>query len=202
VSAAKNTWRIYERDVDIVLAEEFSINSDFASWVLSKTSKFQGRVAEVEDVHVSLANSDGESDLVIIHKEKNSPQRFAILVENKIDAIFQPNQALRYEIRGQAGSQLSSWSEFEHILFAPESYLKIYDGDHGFSSALSYEAIRDWLENYSENSRIRYRAAFFCQAIPQGRSAYVRTKDQLTDAFWSSAYLYKNSNRLTVAARG
>jgi hypothetical protein len=44
--------RKYERDVDVLLAEEFSVNAAFADWFRSRT-KFQTTAARVADVHVS-----------------------------------------------------------------------------------------------------------------------------------------------------
>jgi hypothetical protein len=59
--------------------------------------------AEVIETHLSLFNKDGESHLVIIYRVKNSEERVAFLIEDKIDAGFQPAQAQRYRVRGDDG---------------------------------------------------------------------------------------------------
>jgi hypothetical protein len=88
-------WRIYERDVDVVLAEEFYANHEFAAWVLRRLKSFVdldgARVAEVE---VSLVDETGEADLVVIF-ERPDKSRIAALIEDKIDAVFQNEQLAR-----------------------------------------------------------------------------------------------------------
>jgi hypothetical protein len=58
--------RKYERDIDLLLAEEFMVSPEFAAWFLEKT-KFAGIQATVVDVSVSKTDYTGESDLVILY---------------------------------------------------------------------------------------------------------------------------------------
>ncbi len=85
--------RKYERDIDLLLAEEFSVHPAFATWVLTKT-KFAGQEAAVVDVHVSRADVQGESDLIVVFARPTG-DRFAILIEDKLNAPLQPDQADR-----------------------------------------------------------------------------------------------------------
>jgi hypothetical protein len=75
--------RKYERDVDVLLAEEFSVNTAFAEWFRSQT-KFETSVAQVADVYVSKSDNLGESDLIVIY-ETEGGSRFALLIEDKVD---------------------------------------------------------------------------------------------------------------------
>jgi hypothetical protein len=86
--------RKYERDIDMLLAEEFSVSPAFAAWFLTNT-RFSGVAARVLDVYVSKSDSTGESDLVIVFEEVNGNSRFALLIEDKIDAPLQFERRLR-----------------------------------------------------------------------------------------------------------
>jgi hypothetical protein len=83
--------RKYERDIDLLLAEEFSISPAFANWFLKHTSNIDHTNATVADVAVSASDAAGESDLVIIYNVAGG-RTFALLIEDKIDAGFQKNQ--------------------------------------------------------------------------------------------------------------
>jgi hypothetical protein len=89
--------RKYERDVDLLLAEEFAVNPTFAERFKAET-KFNGRTATVADFWVSKSNNLGESDLIVIYQTEDG-QRFALLIEDKVDAPLQPDQAARYRQR-------------------------------------------------------------------------------------------------------
>src|SRR6266404_8437569 len=89
--------RRYERDVDLLLAEEFKVNPLFAEKFKALT-KFSGRTATVADFWVSKSNNLGESDLIVIYQSEDA-ERFALLIEDKVDAPLQPDQAARYRLR-------------------------------------------------------------------------------------------------------
>lgn len=84
-------YRKYERDIDILLAEEFTVSPAFAAWFLAHT-RFSDANAQVLDVYVSRSDSTGESDLVVVFEEIGGDSRFALLIEDKIDAPLQPEQ--------------------------------------------------------------------------------------------------------------
>jgi hypothetical protein len=133
-------WRIYERDVDVILAEEIYANKDFARWILSRTKSFCGANAHVIAVQVSLADETGESDLVVTF-EKDDKSRIALLIEDKIDAVFQHEQLGRYRSRGQNGASNSHWGESEVMLCAPRAYIGKSPIAAEFDAAISYEEI-------------------------------------------------------------
>jgi PD-(D/E)XK nuclease superfamily len=180
-------WRIYERDVDVILAEEFYANSAFARWILKRSKSFTAASAEVIEVQISLADDNGESDLVVtLENEDNS--RIALLIEDKIDAVFQNDQLGRYRLRGQNGVAQKKWSAFEVMLCAPASYIDKSPIAHEFDSTISYEEIAAWLRANVLDRRGKFRADFLESAAPHGASAYVKKTDPETDAFWKAAF--------------
>jgi len=181
-------WRIYERDVDIILAEEFYSSASFASWFLSFTKLFCETTAEVTEVDVSLSDERGESDLVIVF-ERPDKTRFALLIEDKIDAGFQPDQVGRYRSRGQKGLTSKRWQSFEVLLCAPRAYIEKNPIAADFDATVSYEDIATWLRANMPGRRGEYRAAFLSAAAPRGATAYRKQTDSETDAFWNEAYV-------------
>jgi hypothetical protein len=182
-----HNWRIYERDVDIVLAEEFSVDPDFAAWVLTRTRSFVDASASVVDVYVSLSDNSGESDLVVVYQRADG-SRFALLIEDKIEAGFQPDQLMRYRTRGNVGVIENRWSSFDVLLCAPDAYIQKAAVAKQFDATISYEDIADSIRQLLPSSRGKYRADFFTAAAPRGASAYVRTTDEITNKFWLAAY--------------
>jgi hypothetical protein len=183
-----HNWRIYERDIDVFLAEEFYANPSFASWVLHQTKNFRQLQATVVEVAVSLSDQSGESDLVVIYEQQSSESRFALLFEDKIDAQFQPNQLDRYRQRGDAGILSDKWGAYEVVLCAPQGFLERHPVSRDFDAALSFEDIATFIRKETPGPRGEYRADFLTTAAPRGSSAYVKIKDAETDAFWVKAY--------------
>jgi hypothetical protein len=91
--------RKYERDLDLLLAEEFAVNPTFAERFKALT-KFGSEPATVADFWVSKSNSLGESDLIVVYQWDDG-RRFALLIEDKVDANLQSNQAERYRLRAE-----------------------------------------------------------------------------------------------------
>jgi len=83
-------YRKFERDIDVLLAEEFAVSPAFSAWFLTHT-RFSGADARVLDVYVSRTDSTGESDLVVVFEENGEDRRFALLIEDKIDASCLPS---------------------------------------------------------------------------------------------------------------
>lgn len=180
-------WRIYERDVDIILGEEFYSNPEFARWVLGQTRSFIGDQGTVVEVHISLTDEAGESDLVVIFESENA-RRFALLIEDKIDAVFQPDQLGRYRARGDQGIKQGRWSKFDVLLCAPTAYIQKSPTFALFDARLAYEDIAGFLKVNLPGRRGAYRAEFLESAAPKGASAFVKVKDEATDRYWDCAY--------------
>lgn len=181
--------RKYERDIDLLLAEEFAVSPSFATWFLEQTHAFKGIQASVIEVGVSRSDTTGESDLVVIFEEQDSCSKFALHIEDKIDAPLQPEQEARYRLRAQTAIQKGWYSAFEVVLCSPEAYPLTHAEASRFDSCVHYEAVSDFLKSKSENdTHGAYRAEFVATAAKRCSNAWEPTDDPVTNAFWRAAY--------------
>lgn len=173
-----NLSNVLERDVDLLLLEEVQCNPRFAEWLRDRSSIPDDY--ELIGAWNSLATTDGESDLVVVYNEgvrarqrpDDEPFHLALMIENKIGAEFQPDQADRYRIRGEAGMTASQWSQYTTALLAPERYIKSMTGEHVFDVTITYEEIAQELASYGD-ARSDWRSEILRQAA-RDRMAHSR----------------------------
>jgi hypothetical protein len=177
--------RKYERDVDLLLAEEFAVNPEFADGFKAFT-KFARETATVTDFWVSKSNNLGESDLIVVYQCVDG-RRFALLIEDKVDAGLQPDQSARYRMRAERDRSNGEYADFELVLCAPQYYLANRTDLGGFDHQISFEQIAEIIR--AKNSgRASYRADFLKTAGTKRINAWIREDDSATNAFWDAAY--------------
>jgi hypothetical protein len=179
--------RKYERDIDLLLAEELVVAPAFATWFLGQTG-FAGVVASVVDVFVSRSDITGESDLVVVFEETGAARRFALLVEDTIDAPLQPDQEPRYRLRAEREIDRGDYQAFEVLLCAPSAYAAGHPATAGFDRIIAYEAIAAFLKESDPSPRGQYRANFIATAATRNANTWTRVSDDATNAFWNAAY--------------
>ena len=178
--------RKYERDIDLLLAEEFTVNPALAAWFRSKT-KFANIAATIADVFVSKSTNLGESDLIALYGGPGE-QRFALLIEDKVDAPIQPDQANRYRLRADKDVRDGLYTDYEVILCAPRFYLDNHPDLSGFDHKLSLEEIAAFLLEAEPGPRARYRAEFLTTAATKRVNAWKREADPATDSFGKAPF--------------
>src|SRR5437870_2266810 len=131
---------VSERHVDFLLEEEFCVNPEFLRKFVAAADQNLAPPLQIVDVHPSLSDQHGEADLVVRYKAEGN-KTIALLIEDKIRAVFQPKQALRYQDRGKAGIP-NEWDEYRTCLVGPESYVK---GVQGFDAVLYLQVLKEWI---------------------------------------------------------
>jgi len=182
--------RLFERDMDRLLAEEFHVSKTFVSWFLAKINLPERVEASVLRVHVSMRNDFGESDVVVVFEKSSSREKFVIFIEDKIDAPLQPEQLSRYRSRAEADSAKGHFEDFRIVLCSPEAYLTTCPNSKEFDATVSYESIAEFLMNEEPGLRSSYRAEAILQAAK--RANYVPSTKEFdleTTQFWQSAYM-------------
>lgn len=89
---------VYERDMDLLIAEEISCSKQFLHLFLDVLGI---QDASVDNVHLSKSDEDGETDITVVLDIAG--KKHGLLIEDKIDATAQPDQAGRYLKRGNRG---------------------------------------------------------------------------------------------------
>lgn len=181
---------VYERDVDLLLVEEFLTSGPFLSWWLETVKQELWDSCRLVGAWHSVAHTKlGETDILVLF-EDSAMRTSALLIENKIDAPAQPEQGPRYRQRGMAGIEDGSWQRFCTCLVAPDPYLAASSDAASYDKRVSYENLREWLLKQG-SPRHLYRASVIAQAIEENRRGYVPpTDEQVTKffrAYWECA---------------
>jgi hypothetical protein len=179
--------RKYERDIDLLLAEEFKVSPEFATWFLGKT-KFAGWQASVVDVSVSKSDYIGESDLVVIYTDSSGTARYAIHIKDKIDAPLQPQQEQRYRQRAEYEMSQGDYGDYDLVLCSPTLYLKNQPDAGCFDTYVSYEEIAEFIANNDLSPRGQYRAHFVATSASPTINSWKKVDDEVTNRFWHEAY--------------
>jgi hypothetical protein len=190
---------IYERDVDLLLLEEFNCSPSFCAWFLLKlglshTNRTLIACAARHSVASASDDDVGESDLEIVFDFDTSEGRKSLLVllEDKVMARFTPDQPARYQIRAQHLAERKGVREYLTVLVAPKGYL---EGLDCFNRCVSYEDVKDYLTREAAaastelHARYIHRAAILRHAIDGYRRGGNRANDKARTDFFDDYYL-------------
>jgi len=190
---------VQERDIDFLLVEELACSlpfrqlllgwalpnvdiSVFTPVVLHSVARAGAGPGET-DIQVSLTSAVG-ADL--------GP--FLVLIENKVDAVFQPDQAARYRIAAAEEEAPGRYRAARTLLVAPEQYIGTRQEATEFDSHVSYEAIeqhfreRAVTEGNEVGERCAHRANLVALAISKARRGYQTIPNEQTTDFWRQYY--------------
>ena len=184
----KSSRSIQEFRLDFFLEEEFNVDPDFTAQFCSACGL--GNVAtNVERTVHSMSDKFGEADLVVLLGAtwpQGAHKRVALLLENKITAGLQPNQAERYRKRGDNGIAGGLWDKFVTVLVAPQAYIDSRP-DAGFMQAVSIESIKTWIAT-SDAIRRAFKLARLDEAIAKKSVTGVQVVDPDMTSFRKEYY--------------
>lgn len=171
-----------ERDLDLIFAEECSANSAFRSFLLREA----GSPVEAPDSVIAVTrhatHSTGESDLML-------DTRFAdgtlvrLLIENKVDAAMQREQAARYRTRAISYVADGRCDVCLTLLVAPDRYFG--NDDSGFDGEVSYEQIIEEIRSsVIDRHRLAFRLSVIESAIDKATLGYQRRADAAMNTLW------------------
>ncbi len=188
---------IEERHIDFLLEEEFSCNPDFLHFFLKEARKNMLATWNVpgEADHLipnetwkctavrSVTTTLGETDVLVIYQSADSKKhRVAILIEDKLRAGFQKDQAKRYRDRGTEEAKqeefIKLWDSFFTCLVAPQKY---GNGNAGFDTRISLETIQSFFS--AEDQRTKFKAAVLQRALNHFSAKGVQKIDDVMTKF-------------------
>jgi hypothetical protein len=168
---------IAERDIDLLLMEEFHVCDDFVAWFCSEIGL--DAVTPSGAWH-SVSDTDGETDLLL--EVVKDLRRIGILIENKIGAPEQNLQAERYHLRGIRSREEGKLDDYVTVMCAPQSYLSALNPESPYQHRFPYERIAEWFRRRS-GRRATWRYGIMLEAIDQGRRGYTMTVNPIATAF-------------------
>ena len=149
---------ITERDMDLLFLEEFVCSAKFLE-------KFTNPIGIKDATVVSVYSSKtdivlGESDMTIV--VKSGDELIGLLIEDKIDAAAMPDQAARYNLRGQKGIKQGDFDRFYVFIIAPHDYLINNTEAKKYPNKIEYETILSYFTELNDS-----RSLFKIQQIEQ-----------------------------------
>lgn len=157
-----------ERDIDLLILEEFISEPDFADVFLNAVGLKEKYTVE-EAIHSKMDAELGESDIVFILNING--KRHALHIEDKIDAIAMPNQSGRYIERAKKDILSDEYDEYSVLIVAPEKYLEANEEAHKYANQVKYEQLQDYFKN-KDDIRSKYKLALVERAITDQKNGY------------------------------
>jgi hypothetical protein len=188
--------RLYERDIDVLLQEELLFNPAVVD--VFSASLGLSVALRITDCRLSVVNTTGETDVLASFETREG--RGTLLIENKIDAAFQPRQPERYRERATILGAALKDSAF-CVLVAPKHY--IYDSnpefDH-FDAIVSCEEVAQAMRS-DDTARGNHRTALLLRAVEQARSAYSLVPAPKVTELWQRIHRIADSEFPALAMR-
>lgn len=173
--------RLYERDIDVLVQEELLFNESVRS-LFSSALELPDSI-QIDRCALSVFDSTGETDIEA--RFSCGEHRGALLIENKIDAAFQPTQPERYRERATLlSSQLGI--KVYCCLIAPAAFDARRSGN-SFDAVISYEQLADAVAAQA-NARSKHRAKLIQHAISMARRSYVAVPSDEVTHMWGRVY--------------
>lgn len=177
---------IIERDIDMLILEEVVSSQEFANIFFAKVGLSNATIVSVE--HSKTDIELGESDITII--VQIADKKHCLLIEDKIDAVAQPEQCKRYFQRGELGIKTEEYDSFDVFIVAPEKYL-IHDEEASkYPNKVSYEEMVAYFKNKID-IRSKFKLTQLEQAIYSQKSGYKVVEVSSVTDFWNKYIDYQ-----------
>lgn len=185
---------ISERDIDLLLVEELASSDAFCNWFVQRLGGSPLFMA-IEGLWHSVCDPAlGETDVLFKYRGQDN-RTTAILIEDKISAPPQPEQAERYRKRGERGREAGDWDEFYTCLIAPQLYLDAACEAGLYDATLAYEGLAEYFRVHAESDRrFAHKHRVVIDAIEQNRRGYcLQVDDNLTQFVAAYAHLCRTN---------
>lgn len=173
---------VREELIDRLLIQELICDPQFAKWF---TGRVLGRPACLGALHQSKTRRGRETDVEVHCVLPDSGERVLILVENKINAAFQPEQLEDYHFRGQGLVRDGKCDRYVTVLMAPSRYLS-GTSKNVADLHLPYEELLAQFDSTAAlSAHSQYAAEVVMRAIGKGERVYQGVADLAVTDFWS-----------------
>ncbi len=168
---------VTERDIDVLLVEELKSSPEFLQWIALKVG-WDGKIYRSEVLHSKRRTRNRrEIDIHVEIYTETELLPIVILIENKLDACEQPDQAESY--REELEEISSNSAHGFMLLVCPSDYSNIHNiFSEKFDRTIHYEEIIIFLDKRLQQasgelkSRLQFRKELFEQALHKYRRGY------------------------------
>ncbi|ANT61909.1 hypothetical protein AYJ57_15745 [Salipiger sp. CCB-MM3] len=176
-----------ERDIDLLLVEELHSAPDFLVWMAAQCG-IHGQLRSWDVKHSKRRTRSRREIDIFVELEQRDGTRVALLIENKLDATEQPDQAESY--RDELGILDEGFHSAAMIIACPEAYAAQHPNFTGkFDVTVTYEMIAAWFRDQMDEAgtdmilRYEFRSAVLDQAIHKHRRGYSPIPDKVVGDF-------------------
>ena len=169
-----------ESEIDLLFVEELFSSSEFQSWLLKKLNIVESH--KFIGAWKSFIGKYGECDIVA--EFMVSDQRVIILIENKIYAPEQLDQAERYHKTGKHLIDNERKGRYITCLISPRIYFREDAPMNKYEHKISYEELLEWFQKQGNSERIQFKQMIIKNGIERARTGYKRNTDENTDRFY------------------
>lgn len=181
---------VRERDMDLLFLEAIGSDKDFAKMVVDKT-KWNGNKFAVCSIELSRTETDlGESDITVIISIDDF--RYAILLEDKIEAIAMPDQHKRYVERGRRGIEEGEYKDFDVIIICPRKYYNNNDEAKLYEHHIFYEECEEYFRSRTDDAS-KVRLLQIQAAINKAKKPSEVNLNEAANSFFINYRLYQRS---------
>jgi hypothetical protein len=186
---------VHERDIDLLLMEEFHVTPAFARWFADRSGVSK---AEFDGAWHSVTDADGETDLLLRVQSRGS--RVALLIENKVTAAEQDRQDERYHLRAARAQNEGKFDGFVTVMCAPRTYLESLPSTTLYQARVAYEEIEEWFAR-STDRRSQWRKRIIAEAIAQSRRGYTMIVNEAVSNFHQEFWQYLSRHHPGLSMR-
>lgn len=190
--------KVLEKDIDKILIGRFSSDKKFCEKFLTLIPQFAGK-----NIFDSLTvkgqaphcGATGTIDIFLNIFNAQKQNIFVLLLENKLDSSFTPNQPERYAASATALSKGSRPALA--VLCAPQNYIERSKHTKPFNVLISYECISDLLDGDDRvlilDAIRRFEMPYEPDPVPQVME-FFRGYEQLAATHFPELVIKKNPN--------
>ncbi len=173
-----NLSYVSEKDIDLLIIEELISSEEFRNLFLYRTNRHNYSIHSIE--HSKFDPIHGESDITVLFTI--GTDKYALLIENKVDALAMPSQCERYFNRGDFSIKMGEYNSYDVFIVAPKSYLATNEEAKKYPYQLTYEEIIDYYTKYN-SARFQYKIEILSMAIQKKINGYTPQLDLKTTDF-------------------
>lgn len=176
-----------ERDVDLLLVEELYASPSFVAWMAGQAG-ISRQVSSATVLHSKRRTRSRREIDIFVEADHPDGARSALLIENKLDATEQPDQAESY--RAELDMLSGGYGRAAMLIVCPAGYAAQHAAfTSKFDAVVTYEALASRFLELAERasgdmaSRYAFRAAILDQAVHKHRRGYVAVPNETVGDF-------------------